>query len=286
MAKRTHKKTSAKDSDPMGRGREVPTLKPGRYTDGLPLDEIQYLECKLILKPNGFTSRKRLFGFGKVMRGPAEESGVEFLTKGFADEPLRIREILFLDTADFRFYNNAFILRRRIPYEGGFPTGDPELVFKFRHPDTTALWILIVRIGETNPIWAIASMIASSDPQVKEAARIFKSRLINVLVGCAVGFLFLLVGGSSEWKLPLALSVTVLVSSYLVHEHTMWRQAPITAAIIVAGGLTHRSKLIGVEYGLHKVAEVFLGCLMGLLVSFLMSRVWPQPEAAKKAAAH
>ena len=135
MAKRTHKKTSAKDSDPMGRGREVPTLKPGKYTDGLPLDEIQYLECKLILKPNRFTSRKRLFGFGKVMRGPAEESGVEFLTKGFADEPLRIREILFLDTADFRLYNNAFILRRRIPYKDGFPTGDPELVFKFRHPD-------------------------------------------------------------------------------------------------------------------------------------------------------
>ncbi|HYB53052.1 MAG TPA: hypothetical protein VEG84_04225, partial [Thermoanaerobaculia bacterium] len=31
--------------------------------------------------------------------------------------------------------NNAFILRRRIPYEDGFPTGDPEIVFKFRHPD-------------------------------------------------------------------------------------------------------------------------------------------------------
>src|SRR5712692_524587 len=77
---------------------------------------------------------------------------------------------------------------------------------------TAALWILLERFEETNPIWAIASMIASSDPQVKEAARIFKSRLINVLVGCVVGFLFLLVGGSSVWKLPLALSVTVLVS--------------------------------------------------------------------------
>src|SRR5712692_7232182 len=43
-------------------------------------------------------------------------------------------------------------------------------------------------------------------------------------------------------------------------------------AIIVAGGVTHHSKLIGVEFGLHKKAEVFLGCLVGLLVSFLMSR--------------
>src|SRR5262249_20973563 len=45
------------------------------------------------------------------------------------------REVLFLDTADFRLYNNAFILRRRITYEDGFPVGDPEIVFKFRHPD-------------------------------------------------------------------------------------------------------------------------------------------------------
>jgi hypothetical protein len=110
-------------------------LKPGTYTDGLPFDEIRYLEWKLILQPNRFTSRKRLLDFSKVMRSPAEENGVAFLTKGFDEEPLKIREILFLDTADFRLYNNAFILRRRIPYEDGFPTGDPEIVFKFRHPD-------------------------------------------------------------------------------------------------------------------------------------------------------
>jgi hypothetical protein len=133
MARRIQRKGGAKDSDPTGREREIPSLKPGRYTDGLPLDEIRYVECKLILKPNRFTSRKRLLAFRKVMRRPAEKSGVELLTQGFADEPLKIREILFLDTADFRLYNNAFILRRRIPYKDGFPTGDPELVFKFRH---------------------------------------------------------------------------------------------------------------------------------------------------------
>jgi hypothetical protein len=133
MAKQTSRKAGARNADP--KEWQVPGLKPGRYTDGLPLDEIQYLECKLVLKPNRFTSRKRLFAFGKVLEGPAEESGVGFLNKGFPDEPLKIREIIFLDTADFRLYNNAFILRRRIPYEDGFPTGDPEIVFKFRHPN-------------------------------------------------------------------------------------------------------------------------------------------------------
>ena len=40
-----------------------------------------------------------------------------------------------MDTHDFRLYNNAFILRRRVNYVDGFATGDPEIVFKFRHPD-------------------------------------------------------------------------------------------------------------------------------------------------------
>ena len=43
--------------------------------------------------------------------------------------------MLFVDTDEFRLYNNAFILRRRIPYKDGFPIGEPEIVFKFRHPD-------------------------------------------------------------------------------------------------------------------------------------------------------
>ena len=57
----------------------------------------------------------------------------------------RIREVLFFDTADFRLYNNAFILRRRIAYEDGFPVGEPEIVFKFRHPDIQTAAQLDVR---------------------------------------------------------------------------------------------------------------------------------------------
>ena len=124
-----------KESKRIGRARRVPDIKPGRYADGLPLNEVQYLECKIILRPNHFTSRKSFFDFAKVMRRPAEEAGVDFGSVGFVDQPLQIREVLFLDTADFRLYNNAFILRRRIPYAEGFPVGDPEIVFKFRHPD-------------------------------------------------------------------------------------------------------------------------------------------------------
>src|SRR5215471_15978506 len=133
MAKKASRRSPAKKSgNPV---RRVPALKPGKYADGLPLHVVRYLECKLILRPNHFTSRGSFWDFAKVMKKPAAKNGIRFSTDEFEDAPLQIREVLFLDTRDFRLYNNAFILRRRIRYEDGFPIADPEIVFKFRHPD-------------------------------------------------------------------------------------------------------------------------------------------------------
>jgi hypothetical protein len=109
-------------------------LKQGQYSDGSPLDDVQYLECKLILKPDRFTAAKVFFDYGKLVARTAKEFGIRFINKGVTLKP-EIREVLFLDTRDFRLYNHAFILRRRIAYENGFPAEEPEIVFKFRHSD-------------------------------------------------------------------------------------------------------------------------------------------------------
>jgi uncharacterized membrane protein YccC len=146
---------------------------------------------------------------------------------------------------------------------------------------TNALWF-VLRLGvDTDPIWAISAMIPAVDPQMKQALTNFRGRIFNALLGCATGLLFLLVGGASDWKLPVALSATVLLSSYVIRIPAMWRQAPITAAIVIAAVLTHHSKLSGIEVGLRRVGEVMLGCVMGLVVTWLMSKIWPLPEPGR-----
>lgn len=104
------------------------------YADGAALDRITYLEAKLILKPEPFTSVRSFRDFGRVVKKTARASGVGFTEDDAAGQRPRIREIVFLDTPDFALYRNAFILRRRVSYEDGFPVGDPEIVCKFRHP--------------------------------------------------------------------------------------------------------------------------------------------------------
>jgi uncharacterized membrane protein YccC len=147
---------------------------------------------------------------------------------------------------------------------------------------TAVLWLLLRTVANLNPIWAISSMVASVDPDVNLAYKNFRARLINALLGCAVGLLVLVVGGSSEWKLPFALAATALLSAYVVRVTVMWRQAPITAALVIASSLEQHSKLSGVEIGLRRVGEVILGCVIGLLVTWLISKIWPPPETAKK----
>jgi uncharacterized membrane protein YccC len=146
---------------------------------------------------------------------------------------------------------------------------------------TMIVWDTLHAIGDSNPIWAIASMVAASDPQPDEGLRMFRCRLINVAVGSAAGLVFLVVGGAEDWTLPLALAATVLFSSYVVRIKTMWRQAPITAAVVIASAIATDSAAVGVMKGLHKVAEVVFGSLVGIVVSLVMSKVWLiQPSAA------
>ena len=139
---------------------------------------------------------------------------------------------------------------------------------------TAIVWNTLKLIGDKNPIWAIASMVAASDPLPIEARKMFKARLSNVLVGCGVGLAFLLLGKAKDWMLPLALAVTVLLSSFVVRIKTMWRQAPITAAVVIAAGIFQDSQMGGITQGIHKVLEVIFGCMVGVIVSWLMSKIW------------
>ena len=146
---------------------------------------------------------------------------------------------------------------------------------------TTVLWIVVKVYGDSNPVWAISSMVAVVDPHLKAALSTFRGRILNTLIGCSMGLLFLAIGTETQWKLPLVLAATVLVSSYVLHVESSWRMAPTNAAFVIATMLTHNSPVGAMEAGLKRTAEVVLGCLVGLAVSWVFARIWPLREPAK-----
>jgi hypothetical protein len=136
MGKETKGKKNNKTTSPVSSFEPDGAVKrAGAYADGAPFDSIAYLEAKLILKPDCFTSVQSFRDFGKIVKATAKKLGVGFVPDPNTELRPEIREIIFMDTPDFRLYNNAFILRRRTCFVDGFPVGDPEIVFKYRHPD-------------------------------------------------------------------------------------------------------------------------------------------------------
>jgi uncharacterized membrane protein YccC len=150
---------------------------------------------------------------------------------------------------------------------------------------SSIVWFTLGALQDTTPIRAIASLVAASDPEPKQARQLFRSRIINVLVGCVVGFAFLFLGSGKPRMVPVALGIAVLISTYLVRVKTMWRQAPITAAIVIAASLASASSKVGLERGLHRVAEVLFGSVVGMVVSWRCRRFgWsaaPKSELAR-----
>ena len=136
-------KHHGKDKNGKRRDNRVST-ESATYSDGQRQDRIQYLEAKLILKPDRFASVESFRYFGKLVKRAAKALDLGYTDSSIGQRP-RLREIVFGDTSDMRLYHNAFILRRRITYVDGFPVGDPEIVFKFRHPDAQRAAAMDVR---------------------------------------------------------------------------------------------------------------------------------------------
>ena len=145
MSKNGKKDKQQKKDKKLRQGDNASAKVAEAYSDGHPQDIVQYLEAKLILKPDRFVSVDSFRDFGKLVQRSAKKLGVGFVSDPKAGRRPDVREIVFFDTPDFRLYNNAFILRRRISYMDGFPVGDPEMVFKFRHPDEQKAAALDVR---------------------------------------------------------------------------------------------------------------------------------------------
>lgn len=144
---------------------------------------------------------------------------------------------------------------------------------------STALWFLLRVLTERNPIWAISSMVAVTEPNLQTARSNFRARIANSTIGGVMGLLFLLVAGPQDWVLPIAMTATVLVSSYVIRVQTYWRIAPITAALVMASSLQKHTRMSGEEAGIRSLGEVFLGSAMAVVVAFIFSRLWPLPES-------
>jgi uncharacterized membrane protein YccC len=142
---------------------------------------------------------------------------------------------------------------------------------------TTAVWLLLLSVGDANAVWAVITVIVVTEPQMQTAWLTLGTRIVNTVIGCTMGLMFLLLVGPEIWLLPLAVTATVLVCTYVVRLSPSWRLAPATAALIIAPGVVEQSRISGAGVALHRAGEIVLGCAVAFLVTWCMSKIWAPP---------
>jgi len=147
---------------------------------------------------------------------------------------------------------------------------------------TTAVWLLLRSVGDADAVWAVISVIVVTEPQMQTAWLTLGSRIVNTVIGCTMGLIFLLLAGPEIWVLPLGLTATVLVCTDVVRLSSSWRLAPATAALIIASGVVDQSRISGAGVALQRAGEVVLGCAVAFLVTWCMSKIWSLPAAQEE----
>jgi uncharacterized membrane protein YccC len=131
------------------------------------------------------------------------------------------------------------------------------------------VWFLLDGLAHTDPLWGLISAVVVTDLKVQSAMNNFVSRLLNTLIGCGIGLLFLKLFGASAWVVLVAMALSIVVSADFVKVPITWRIAPITAAIVMTPAYMAHSPQAGLTAALQRTAEVVIGSAVAVGVSFV-----------------
>ena len=97
---------------------------------------------------------------------------------------------------------------------------------------TLLAWPMLTWLGIEQPVWAVVTIAAVSDPKLAATADLVRDRVSNTLIGCVVALLTVWTVGAHLGSLAAALAVEIIVGSLLAlglawafswRPHRRWR---------------------------------------------------------------
>ncbi len=139
------------------------------------------------------------------------------------------------------------------------------------------VWWSLDRLGDDKKIFGIISVIVVSEPDIALLRESAVSRIINTLIGSALGLACMHFMGINFGSLIVAVTSSVLVSTSFKKYPASWKLAPVTVAIIIIPAITENENYnIAMQVALERTGEVLYGSLvafiLGLVFSFLRTR--------------
>jgi uncharacterized membrane protein YccC len=140
---------------------------------------------------------------------------------------------------------------------------------------TLLAWPCLQKLGIAQPVWAIVTIAAVSDPDWSAARRLALIRITNTLTGCLVAILTVFLFGATLASMAGALAISVLLVTSIEHYPANWRLAPITVAIVM-GQAVGGPSLEALHLAWLRTSEVISGAIAALLMAWLFSALIQQ----------
>jgi uncharacterized membrane protein YccC len=135
------------------------------------------------------------------------------------------------------------------------------------------VWFVLDRVNHPNPLWALISVIIVTEPELSAAFLAFNSRIVNTLIGCAVGLSFLYLLGPYEWSILLGIIVSVIICTSFIRVPGSWRVAPVTVAVLMTPSVLGGGRSAGWATAIDRTVEVLIGSAVALLITYVASLV-------------
>jgi uncharacterized membrane protein YccC len=132
-------------------------------------------------------------------------------------------------------------------------------------------WYVLHLVGISNPLWALVSVIVVTEPEPSAAWMAFLSRIVNTIIGAAIGLPLLYLFGPKFWSVLLGVTISVLSSTQLTRVPGSWRVAPTTAAIVMTPSVLAASRSAGLSTARDRTIEVLLGGAVALVITLCAS---------------
>ena len=131
----------------------------------------------------------------------------------------------------------------------------------------TIAWYALHLMHLHNPLWALVSVILVTEPELSAAWLAFVSRIVNTLIGVAIGLPLMYLFGPEFWSVLLGIALSVVICTRLIKVPGSWRIAPVTVAIVMVPSVLAASRRAGLSAAIDRAEDVLLGSAVALLIT-------------------
>jgi uncharacterized membrane protein YccC len=171
-----------------------------------------------------------------------------------------------------------------------FSINNKSLIYVFRVLlGITIVWWSLYYLHDDKKMWALVSVIMISEPDFDIVRSGTISRMINTVVGCAIGLFFIYIAGPSFLSLIAAIGVSVFISTSFKKYPTSWKLAPVTVVIVMVPGILDNISLKeDIVIALTRTGEVLYGSVVAFVLAaafYVVEKRWGTPEMLASAPA-